>query len=43
MFNFLKIQYLLGRITKEQVESLVGKVITQGQYETICSQGNEIF
>jgi hypothetical protein len=38
MFNFLKIQYLLGRITEEQLKALVGKKITQEQYKNICSQ-----
>lgn len=28
MFEFLKIQYALGKITAQQLESLVGKVIT---------------
>ena len=35
MFNFIKIQYLLGRITDEQLKALVGKKITQEQYDDI--------
>lgn len=35
MFNFIKIQYLLGKITDEQLKALVGKKITQSQYENI--------
>lgn len=35
MFEFLKIQYKLGKVTAEQLQSLVGKVITEEQYVTI--------
>ena len=41
MFNFLKIQYLLGKITEEQLKTLIGKKITQEQYEDICSHKGE--
>ena len=35
MFKFLKIQYKLGKVTDEQLQSLVGKVITKEQYALI--------
>ena len=38
MFNFIKIQYLLGRISEDQLKALVGKKITQAQYEEIVKE-----
>ena len=37
MFNFIKIQYMLGRLTDEQLKSLVGKKITEAQYNEIVA------
>ena len=38
MFEFIKIQYILGRITREQVESFVDKYITQNQANEIIGE-----
>lgn len=35
MFEFIKIQYLLGHIGVDQVNSLVGKYITEEEATTI--------
>ena len=35
MFEFLKIQYTLGKVTAEQLQSLIGKVITAEQFTEI--------
>jgi hypothetical protein len=37
MFNFLKIQYQLGRISASQLYSLIGKKITEVEYEMIVN------
>ena len=38
MYEFIKIQYILGRITKEQVESFVDKYITKNQANGIIGE-----
>jgi hypothetical protein len=38
MYEFLKIQYKLGKVTAEQLQSIVGKVITEEQYEDIVRE-----
>jgi hypothetical protein len=35
MFEFLKILYQLGKISKEKLYTLVGKKITQQEYDSI--------
>ena len=35
MFNFIKIQYQLGRISDAQLQALIGKKITEAQYKEI--------
>lgn len=41
MFEFLKIQYNLGRVTKEQLKGLVGKRITAEEYIKIAGGGTD--
>jgi hypothetical protein len=41
MFEFLKIQYQLGRITAESLQSLIGKQITQEEYTAIMEGGED--
>ena len=38
MFEFLRIQYLMGNITKTSLKSLVGIVITDNQYKEIIAK-----
>lgn len=38
MFEFLKIQYKLGNITKEQLQSLISIKITEEQYKEIVTE-----
>lgn len=38
MFEFLKIQYKLGRITEAELYSLVGKRITEEQFLEISKE-----
>lgn len=40
MFEFIKLQYIMGRITKEQVLSLVGKHLTEVQANEIIGVTN---
>ena len=35
LIKFLRIQYLLGKLTKEQLDSLIGKKITLEEEEEI--------
>lgn len=35
MFEFLKIQFRLGKITEEKLHSLVGKHITEEEFKEI--------
>lgn len=37
MFEFLKIQYKLGKVTEEQLKSLVGNKITDDEYKRIIA------
>lgn len=39
MLEFLKIQYKLGKVTDEQLQSLVGKVITEEEFKIITQEG----
>ena len=38
MFEFLKIQYQLGKISKDQLNSLIYKAITEEEYNTILEE-----
>ena len=38
MFAFLRIQYILGNITREQLQSFVPRWITQQQAEEIAAE-----
>lgn len=38
MFEFLKIQFKLGKVTAEQLQSLIGKVITAEEYTKIIEE-----
>ena len=40
MFEFLKIQYKLGKVTAEQLQSLVGKVITAEECAAIMGKAS---
>jgi hypothetical protein len=42
MFEFLKIQYKLGKVTAEQLQSLVGKVITAEQFSKIVGGDSDV-
>ena len=37
MIDFLRIQFVLGRVTSEQLRELVGVIITEDQYAEIIS------
>ncbi len=37
MFEFLKLQYIMGKISREELMALTGRIITQEQYEKIIS------
>ncbi len=38
MFDFLKIQFRLGRVNARQLQSLVGKIITDEQLKQIVER-----
>lgn len=40
MYEFIRLQYIMGRITKEQVLSFVGKYLTEVQANEIISVTN---
>ena len=37
MFEFLKLQYIMGKISREELMALTCRIITQEQYEKIIS------
>ena len=41
MFDFLKIQYQLGHIDQQKLESFVGVWITQQEYQSIVAEKQE--
>lgn len=40
MYNFIKIQFKLKKISEEQVKSFIGKWITEEQSSQIIKEGN---
>ena len=42
MFEFLRLQYILGRVTEEQLQKLVGVKITEAQLESIIHREEAI-
>ena len=40
MFEFIRLQYIMGKITAEQVHGFVPKYITQEEADTIVNEGN---
>lgn len=38
MFKFLKLQYKMGKVTKEQLAAMVPKYITAEQYKQITGE-----
>lgn len=41
MFEFLRIQYKMGRVTANQLKGLISKVITAEQFDQIIENTNE--
>lgn len=38
MFEFIKMQLLLGRLTLEQLKTLVGVYLTQAEYDKLSQE-----
>ena len=41
MFEFLKLQYDMGKITEENLKKLIGKRITQGEFNLMVVETNK--
>ncbi len=37
MFEFLNLQYIMGKISREELMALTGRIITSEQYDKIVS------
>ena len=42
MVKFLSLQYRLGHITETQLQTLIGGVITEGEYTTIVGGDTDV-
>lgn len=41
MFEFLRIQYQMGKINQQQLKSFTGKYITEKEYQKIIGDAGE--